>query len=128
MSAYNPSQPRETVFREAAVNVEFRQRELQEPALLYMQTRGAELQQEERPLKRDNTWMDKGPTDVSKEVCHNWNRGKCTNNKCPRMHVCSTCRNGSHKAVDCKEIGDKGSKKGRPWRLNPKKGGKGKGQ
>ena len=40
MSAFNSEMPWDTVWREAAVNVDFWLREIQEPAMLYSSTRG----------------------------------------------------------------------------------------
>ena len=90
MIAYNPKQPWETVLREAAANVEFWQRELQELALIFLQTRGfdapswATQQPEQPPAKRNNTWIDNDAQDIKKEICINWNKGKCSYSSCPR--------------------------------------------
>ena len=39
-------------------------------------------------------------THNGKPVCRNYNRGSCTNNKCPRAHVCCLCR-GNHTESSC---------------------------
>ncbi|KAF9023866.1 hypothetical protein BDZ89DRAFT_955201, partial [Hymenopellis radicata] len=36
-----------------------------------------------------------------KEICNNWNEGKCPRNPCPRRHACSSC-GGPHIASLCK--------------------------
>ena len=42
------------------------------------------------------------PWHGGREVCLNWNRGRCTDNSCPRAHVCSSrgCQ-GAHKSPAC---------------------------
>lgn len=35
-----------------------------------------------------------------KPICRNYNRGQCTNPKCPRVHVCTLCK-GSHPESAC---------------------------
>ena len=127
LTAYDASRPWETVLREAATNVEHWQRELQEPALLYTQSRGdaapswVKQQQEQRGQKRDSNAMNDDAAEYQeKEICKNWNRGKCHFKNCPRLHVCETCRKTGHQAKDCK-VG----KGNRHWKQGKK--GKGKG-
>jgi hypothetical protein len=38
------------------------------------------------------------------EPCHRWNDGSCTQSQdgCRRLHICSVCKQGGHKASECK--------------------------
>ena len=144
MSAYKVDMPWETVMREAAVNVDFWLRELQEPAMLYDGTRGTttpswtnQQLDQQYGTKRDYAALQGGPSledqaalqkDAQREVCKNYNRGKCDFTKCRRIHICSTCQ-GNHPSIRCPqnaEKGDRGDKgKGKGKRQKKKKGEKG---
>ena len=61
--------------------------------------------------------------DVSKEVCHAWNNGKCfSGNVCEhgRMHVCQVCGKGNHTKTNCSK-----AKKGGGDKATPKWGKRG---
>ena len=40
-----------------------------------------------------------------KEICKNFNVGKCQNQNCSRSHACSNCQKQGHTAPDCKGKG-----------------------
>ena len=143
MSAYNADMPWESVFREAAINVEFWLRELQEPAMLYSSTRGEtapswtsqrqDQQQHLQGQKRDSSALEGNLSAFSQGVCNNYNLGKCTFKGCRRPHVCSVCH-GNHPSFQCDKSSssttraDKGKGKGKGKQYKKKKGEKGAGK
>ncbi|KIK62600.1 hypothetical protein GYMLUDRAFT_164808, partial [Collybiopsis luxurians FD-317 M1] len=51
------------------------------------------------------------PKDISKEICQNYNNGKCSG--CERHHVCRTCRQPGHIRDKCQSKRGEGSKQGK---------------
>ena len=113
--------------REAASNVEFWLRELQEPACIFGGSVRAEVapswaqqqpEQQQLGTKRNVQLMlaDKPHNEEQEqEVCRNFNLGRCTFAARCRRHVCSKCGMTGHPAVRCrgnKPGAGKGKKKG----------------
>ncbi len=118
MSGYDPLKPWNSVLKEATENTDYWLRELQEPAWLYTERRGAAapawthqqddleyMARDNQGNKRDRPWEAPArnqrntqgkftTTNIGKEICYNWNRTPtgCTD-VCPggRAHVCEYC-------------------------------------
>ena len=42
--------------------------------------------------------------DDSREICKNWNAGKCALDRCKYLHACSVCRSTMHTARNCHTV------------------------
>ena len=146
VSAYDHQAPWNTVLKEATENSEYWTRELAEPALIYTTTRGTqapswntqkfpegevqrpkrdrpESEEQRHPIHRSGVYI----TDAQgRELCINYNQGRCVMRNCRRSHKCEVCL-GNHRSNDksCGH-GAKGAKAGNKYRRGSKGTGKGK--
>ena len=123
LSAVDEAMPWNTVIKESTDNLDFWLHELQEPAMLYAQTRGDENpswahQQREHGAKTEKGRTGKGghprmlrgryqTNQGGNAICFKFNHRTCEDN-CPRSHQCEFCL-GPHRGSNCSKK-DKGKK------------------
>ncbi|KAI5829178.1 hypothetical protein K523DRAFT_275123 [Schizophyllum commune Tattone D] len=40
-------------------------------------------------------------TKGARPICPDFEKGRCQNGRCPRMHMCSACKSASHRRAEC---------------------------
>ena len=125
-SGFRPDMPWDSVITEAAVNSDFWQEELMEPAIAYQRQRGtasaASIHQQLDPVDQPadpgaRQWrprgkgrgcgekaQGKGEQKRAKEPCYNYNRNETgCRDPCPqgRFHGCEGCRKPGVRSINC---------------------------